>query len=339
MGRAGSSSGGHSSGGHSSSRSSGGHSISSSRSYSSGSSHSGGHFDGRSHIHNTYYYGGGGGYRGGGYFSGLWSFIKLAVIFVLLLVLFKSCFKTNTTNNTITDDYKINYSTKERYKLENVPDYNYDCVKDEIGWIEQTDILKKALKGFYDSTGIQPYIYLKAYDSSLITNDEKEKYANTYYEENFDSENVFLYVYFAESNADEDVGYMVYVNGEQVDSIMDSEAIGIFWDEIDRYWYSDIETDQMFILAFNNTASLIMNADLANKKIEEVKTQEKNSSSARKTIIIGTVVACIIILTLTLISKKKVKEENEKAESELIQRKIDAGTFKLSDLNKKDKNE
>jgi hypothetical protein len=68
------------------------------------------------------------------------------------------------------------------------------------------------LKAFYDETGVQPFIYLKGYDSSLSTDSQKTEFAEDWYEENIDDEGTFLFVYFAEPNQDEDVGFMAYVN-------------------------------------------------------------------------------------------------------------------------------
>ena len=77
------------------------------------------------------------------------------------------------------------------------------------------------LKQFWDETGIQPYIILKSYDASLETEDQKIQWATDYYDANFDTENIFLYVYFAEEDTDNDVGYMAYANGFQTSTIME----------------------------------------------------------------------------------------------------------------------
>lgn len=58
--------------------------------------------------------------------------------------------------------------------------------------------------------------------------------------------------------AENDVGYMVYVNGLNVDSVMDEEAVEIFWDYVDEYWYFELSTDDMLIEIFNSTADAIM---------------------------------------------------------------------------------
>lgn len=317
MGRAGMG-GGHSSGGHSISRSSGGHSTSSSRAR--GSSFGGGYHGGGMHIHNTYV---GGGYHGG-FFYDAWESIKI-VLFIALILILVMC--SSSSNKTKHNEPTTVVSNVVREKLENVPSFDSNCIEDELAWFDNINSAEKSLKTFYDKTGIQPYIYLKAYDASLKTNEEKEEYANKFYEENFDNENVFLYAYFAESNADEDVGYMVYVNGKQVDSIMDSEAIAIFWKNIDKYWYSDMSTDDVFINAFNNTATTIMK-----------NSETKKDSKVWIYCLGGIGIGAVIFVIKKVVDNNKAKKEQEeikKAEDELMQRKMDAGTFKLSDLKDK----
>lgn len=52
---------------------------------------------------------------------------------------------------------------------------------------------------------------------------------------------------------------MAYVNGKQVTSVMDGEAVNIFWNYIDRYWTDDsLSTVEVFTKTFNSTANTIM---------------------------------------------------------------------------------
>ncbi len=146
-----------------------------------------------------------------------------------------------------------------REKADTGVTFSSDCILDELGWVEDPEATGESLEAFYDATGIQPYVYFKAYDASLTTNSEKEDYAFDWYEENIDNEGTFLYIYFAEEDSGNDIGYMVYVNGYDIDSVMDEEAVDIFWDYVDEYWYSDLSTDDMLTEIFTSTAEAIMN--------------------------------------------------------------------------------
>lgn len=151
-----------------------------------------------------------------------------------------------------------NASSYNREPIATGVPYDNDCIVDELGWFDDAGRASRDLQYFYDKTGIQPYIYLKAYDAGLASDEDKEAYARDWYEANIDNESTFLYVYFAEADQDGEVGYMAYVNGKQVTSVMDAEAVGIFWNYIDNFWYKDMSTDDMFAGVFRSTADKIM---------------------------------------------------------------------------------
>lgn len=317
MGRAGAGSGsGHrsSGGGHSSSRSSGGHRVSSSGSRSRAGSGSrpggggyGGHFGGpgmpppmhrgpgmpprRRH----YVYRSGGSYGGSGGFA-----VTLFVVIVWLAIIMVFLGAVRSTSGTYSHNTVT--STIVREKLDTGNAYINDCIIDELDWFTNTAKTASRLKEFWEETGIQPYIILRAYDPALTTNAQKEQWATDYYDEHFDTENIFLYVYFAEQDTDNDVGYMTYANGYQTSSVMDSEAVGIFWNYIDRYWYTDAETDDVFVNAFNDTAKAIMHV-----------------STTRNDIVKWVIILFVVIViggVLVTVIKQRNKRAKEKAEED-----------------------
>lgn len=191
-------------------------------------------------------------------------------------------------------------STIVREKLETGNAYMNDCIEDELGWFDNVSKTETRLKEFWEETGVQPYIILKDYDPSLTSDKAKEEWAIDYYDANFEAENIFLYVYFAEEDVDNDVGHMAYANGMQTSSVMDSEAIDIFWGNIDRYWYTDLSTDDLFVRAFNDTADTIMRVSTTGNDI-------------LKWVLIVVVVIVVGIVAITLVNKrnKRAKEEAE----------------------------
>ncbi|MBD5452597.1 MAG: hypothetical protein HDR25_08155 [Lachnospiraceae bacterium] len=316
MGRAGAGGGGHrsSGGGHSSARSSGGHRVSSGGgSHSRAGSSSRGSYSYRGSTPPSMhtgpgmpppprrygYYGrrhyGYGGYGGYSRFS----VTLLVVLMVLgLMIALSGAFRSTSQQYS----YKDMKSTIVREKIDTKNAYMNDCIIDELGWFNNTSRTASRLKEFWEETGVQPYIILRAYDSTLATDAQKERWATEYYDENFDTENIFLFVYFAEEDTDNDVGYMAYANGYETSSVMDSEAIEIFWSYIDRYWYTDAETDDVFINAFNNTADVIMHV-----------------STTGKDIIKWMIILCVVIVVgvvLVTVIKQKNKRAKEKAEEE-----------------------
>lgn len=307
MGRAGAGGGGggHSGGGHSSSRSSGGHHVSSG---SSGrrAGGGGGIYSGRSSYS-------GGGFYGGSFYprpprrstiivshGGNFNAVISLIIFVVVLIAAFGGFPSSNSSST----KSVPKSTQNRERLESgVVGYDNNCIIDNIGWFDNVTKTEKSIKQFYDKTGVQPYIVLNAYDSTLLTDTAKEEYAKKWYDEHIKNESTFLYMYFAEPDTDNDVGYMAYVNGKQVSSVMDSEAIEIFWAYVDKYWYSDMSTDDMFTTIFTKTADRIMTksttaADVGNNAVK----------------VIGVIVVFAGIIAVMVIRRKHKAEEAKETE-------------------------
>ena len=293
MPRPGTSSGGHrSSGGHSSSRVGGGHHVGGSSRPTGSSSFNRG--PSMHHYHHTpppprrgYY-----GYRRNVYTSsssGLGTLIACLIVFAVVIFSF---FMIASDDSDVT-------STINREKIENPIPYDNNCIKDELGYVENTSKLSKNLKNFYNKTGIQPYIYLKSYDETLTSDSQKDNYAQNWYEQNIDNEDTFLFVYYEDQDPNE-IGYMAYVNGKQVTSVMDSEAVNIFWNYIDRYWTDDsLSTVEVFTKTFNSTANTIM---------------EKSTTSNDIIKIICIIIGIIIVIGgIIYILRMKFKRDKEKA--------------------------
>lgn len=150
-----------------------------------------------------------------------------------------------------------------------------------------------------NETGVQPYIVFKDYDSSLMNDTQKANYAADWYDENINDEGTFLFMYFAEQDVDNEVGYMHCIVGNQVAAIMDSEAQDIFWDYVDTYWHSDLSTDDMTVMIFDKTADRIM-------------TKTSNAFDVGKMIVlVGG--AIVIITVLRKMQKAKHQRQREKA--------------------------
>lgn len=293
MPRPGTSGGGHrSSGGHSSSRVGGGHHVGRSSRPTGSSSFNRG--PSMHHYHHTpppprrgYY-----GYRRNVYTSsssGLGTLIACLIVFAVVIFSF---FMIASDDSDVT-------STINREKIENPIPYDNNCIKDELGYVENTSKLSKNLKNFYNKTGVQPYIYLKSYDETLTSDSQKDNYAQNWYEQNIDNEDTFLFVYYEDQDPNE-IGYMAYVNGKQVTSVMDSEAVNIFWNYIDRYWTDDsLSTVEVFTKTFNSTANTIM---------------EKSTTSNDIIKIICIIVGIIIVIGgIIYILRMKFKRDKEKA--------------------------
>ena len=209
----------------------------------------------------------------------------------------------------ITNSLSTPKSTHERTKLTGTV-YNAKNVvlQDDLGYIDSNSRLGNELKSFYDSTGVQPYIFIKDYDANLRTLDQKTEWAQEYYDTYVNDTNGFMFIYFGSaddtnnniSDAQKDVGDMSYVVGAAASSVMDDEACEIFWSYIDRYWTSDMSTEDMFGTVFGKTGRSIMVVSKTNGQIIGL-------------VIFGAAVLAIFIIGYMMI-KAKFKRDKEKAE-------------------------
>lgn len=237
-------------------------------------------------------------YSGGSVGSSITS--AIASIIVLIIVLAFVTIFLSTLSSGGSNHSSLAASTRNREKLNTGISFDSDCIIDEIGWFDSVTKAGRQLRTFYDKTGVQPYIVLLQYHPELSSDAQKDAYAQEYYEDNIDNESTFLYMYFAEEDVDNEVGYMCYVNGKQVDSVMDSEAIEIFWGYLDRNWYSDLTTDQLFENAFTRTAETIMK-------------KSKTKTDVIFVVAVGVVIIGVIIAAIAAMNIKR-KHERERAE-------------------------
>ena len=183
--------------------------------------------------------------------------------------------------------------------------FHNDCIEDELGWFDNVTQTERRLKSFYDATGVQPYVVLRAYDATLTDDDAKRAYAEQWYDDNIDDEGTLLFMYFAEEDTDNDVGYMTLVNGKQIGSVMDAQAVEIFWAYVDEYWYSDLSTDDMMATIFDKTAERIM----------------RRSTTGADVAMVGVVAVLIVgagIVTVLLVKEKHRRDREKAAETERI---------------------
>ena len=164
----------------------------------------------------------------------IWSVI--AVILLVITVIMGITYFQNSNQNT-------------RNKLDVLTAYDSDCIIDNDYWFDNVSRTEKELKDFYNKTGVQPYIVINSYNPEFTTDSEKTEYAVQWYDKNIDNECSFLYMYFPESNPDE-VGYMSYVVGKQAESVLDTDVIDTFFENLDNNWYTDKSTFSGSLPAF-----------------------------------------------------------------------------------------
>ena len=185
--------------------------------------------------------------------------IVLVVFFIFLLLMMMSLFGCSSGP---TNDYN-------REKFNNPIAYDADCIVDELGFFVNPEETGERLKTFYNLTGVQPYIVISETVPGVNTDAQLEQYAQKYYEANIDNQNTFLYMYMGDADYTEDdaPGAMVVYRGNNIKSVMDDAAVNIFWDYMDQEWRSDLETDDLFVKVYDQTAKRIMTKSTTSKDI------------------------------------------------------------------------
>ena len=193
--------------------------------------------------------------------------------------------------------------------------FSTNCVVDELGWVDNEAKTERDMQSFHKKTGVQPYVYLKAYDPELTTEEEKRAYAERFYDANIENEYTFLMVYFAEEDADHDVGYMAHVTGHEAVSVMDAEATDIFYNYWESNWYSDKSTDAVIVDSFNSTAKRIL-------------TKSSTMADGLKWLAVGVVLLIAGGIGIYFLRMKYRREKERAAETEAI---LHAPLHKLGD--------
>ena len=299
-------------------RSSGSSYRSSGSSYRSGSSYS-------HHSGSSYRSGSSGGYSGGsvggsGCFGGCSWFLIIPVLFVLGIL---SVFFDEADFGTVFD---VQRSTIQREVL---PASKCDPIdewyRDDWGdWIDENGedtTLENGLKHFYETTGVQPYLWIMGEEGKdYMSEGSVEELADATYKDMFgDDEGHILVVFREYPNASSNYICTVTPGYDAETQIMDEEAKEILLDFID-YYYTDSELNegQFFAKAFSNSADRIMTKQIP--------------LSVFYTIIVVVIILVIgLIITVSIIRKRKVavaKQKAAQAKAEADKKKAEAAQKK-----------
>lgn len=153
-------------------------------------------------------------------------------------------------------DSGIQKSTYAREKLPASAVTETGYYTDEDGsWFSNRAELERGMRQFYRDTGVQPYLYVLP-NGTTTSVPELTGLAETLYPQLFADEGHFLLVFCDDGRGSYNCGYTV---GSQAKTVMDSEALAILADYLDRY-YSDysISEEEIFSNTFEKTGERIM---------------------------------------------------------------------------------
>ena len=191
----------------------------------------------------------------------------------------------------------------ERVKLESGNGFMTNCVFDNSDFFKNEKKVESQLKEFYSKTGVQPVIITNYYDASVISNDAAFDWGVDYYNDNIDREDCLLFVYFDAKDIN-DMGYCAVVTGVQADSVMDSSAIEIFWNQFDKHWFNDsLSLDDVLVKTYVDTGKTIM-------------TVHKTGGDVAFLVlaVLGVVVVGIVVIAYVNTKREAAKEKAESDE-------------------------
>ena len=176
--------------------------------------------------------------------------ILIILAFFVIMTIFASIGESNGgASNDITR------STVQREKLSSSAAKKTAYYTDEDGdWIHNPSVLEKGMKEFYDATGVWPYVYILPNGTTTSTSALKTA-AEQAYGELFTDEAHFLLLFCDDGHGSYNCGYAV---GTQAKTIMDSEAVEILADYLDRYYDNASTEEEMFAMTFSDTGKRIM---------------------------------------------------------------------------------
>lgn len=225
----------------------------------------------------------------------------MLILFLLLAFIIP---KTGNTNSG-------SVNTKQREALSGQV-RKTDWYEDDIGWISNRQVLIEGLEYFYNKTGVQPYVMMIPYDPSYWNSDgsinptTSDSYLNQVYSEIFTDEAHFIFAYFQSENdmKSELEGEFRFTLGYSTDTIMDSEAIKIFWGYFENNYYdTSLSIEEMISDAFASTANLIMSKP----------TNSNDVMIVILVIIFGLILLGVFLfIVISIIKHQKAKQENQK---------------------------
>lgn len=277
-------------------------------------------------MHNTRpsrYYGrrGSSGCGCGGAISGIVTLIAVLIIVSTVIELMMcitigscvSCASCATTSCATVSgsNVELTTSTEKREKMDSkYLNYSNTWYTDELGWfgIQSDRTLINGLESFYKKTGVQPYVYLAAYDANLFASEQaRVEYAEELYDKLFTDEGHFLWVYFACNNDTPDYmdGYYYYIVGKDAEIVMDENAKDIFETRL-QYYYDDtsLDVDEFLAAAFSSSGKAIMSGPIRMRYVVLI--------IVGVLVIVGVVVAVVLIRKKRKLEKEKENEELEK---------------------------
>lgn len=246
--------------------------------------------------------------------------VVCAILLVVVLATSFGCGGTTFGSGSGSSQAQVE-STVDRTRLAEGTAVVTALYTDEDGdWIHTPAALESGLTAFYNRTGVAPYVYILP-NGSVTSSSACSAKATELYDQLFDDEGHFLMVFCDDGSG----GYVWgYCGGSATTSVMDSEAVRILAQNLEKYYNTtSISDEEVFSKTFDDTGRTIMGAP----------------AGRTRAIAIGVVVGAVVVGGVAYVVVKKRKEKQaaeQKRIDDLLNTPLETfGDQSLEDLEKK----
>ena len=149
-------------------------------------------------------------------------------------------------------------NAKNRTKLDKKITVDIGYLDDELGWIDNKSLVEKSMKGFYDQTGVMPYLIITDNIGSVDPQSESQTQAlaQSVYNSLFGSDDAHFLVLWYQRNGNDDYAFMY--SGTSANGVIDEDARKVVMSYFNRYYTSDYDDSHYFAKVFEDSAEEIM---------------------------------------------------------------------------------
>lgn len=227
-----------------------------------------------------------------------------------IIVIFCAFALVGALSTIISGDFSASSDTKasstvERTALPLGTVQNTGYFQDDDGdWIEDPRELDQAMRQFCLDTGVVPYLIIFP-NGSYTTQGELTQQATAYYGEHYDDGAHFVLAFCDNNQGGFNAGYYI---GAQAKSVMDSEALSIFAEYLDKNYDNRMLTEtEVFANTYRDTAERIMTTDA-----------DRMMPSYITTVVVAGIVVIVALVLFARKKRREAKEREQKRQQEIL---------------------
>ena len=194
-----------------------------------------------------------------------------------------------------------------RTKLDAKPTVNIGYIDDQLKWLSKPATVESAMKGFYDKTGVTPYLIITSNIGGATNESQAESWVKAKYTELFKTDGTHLLVVWYQAPGTSD-DYCWMFAGTPANGVIDEAAINDIYSYFNRYYTSDYDDNQYFAKVFEDSAEKIM----------------KQSDTGWQATLLWLVLVIIVLIVMNVIDyKNTMKIKKQEAAAKILNANIE----------------